>query len=113
MKRFIACIAVVVLFAACPPAFAEDQVSGADLQRMCNSRYDTDYGYCAGYIKAVADIMREQRVAGLDACGHDPIRSQQLIDIVNNYLEKHENELHLSARELIARALNAGFSCTR
>ncbi|MBV1929372.1 MAG: hypothetical protein KUG81_07675 [Gammaproteobacteria bacterium] len=40
-------------------------MTGAELEKFCNSTYDTEYGYCAGFITAIADVMLVQNVEGL------------------------------------------------
>ena len=71
------------------PAFAQVPVktsasaaglSGQDLLTMCGGLYDVDYGYCAGYMKAIADVMGQQAVHGQTACNQGNVRPQQLLE---------------------------------
>lgn len=87
--------------------------TAAVLEQFCVSRYDTDYGYCAGYITSVADIMLQYELYGYSACFSSAIKSQQLIDNVIAYIQKHPEEVPRPAKEVVARALATSFPCQR
>lgn len=87
--------------------------TAAVLEQFCNSRYDTDYGYCAGYITSVADILLQYELYGYSACFSSAIKSQQLIDNVVAYLKDHPQDVALPAKEVVAKSLATAFPCQR
>lgn len=105
-------LACLALF--CAPARAgvsSEGLSGNDLLSMCNSKYDTDYGFCAGYVSAIANAMLISPVSGERACSHGPIRSQQLIDLYRSYAELFPENLRGAAAKNVAVAIARGFPC--
>lgn len=107
-------IAFLLLFAVTIPAQASTQAphfSGTELQQMCSSKYDTDYGYCAGYVSAVANLLLTESVAGFRACNLEPVKSQQFIDIFQSYAELFQSNLGGEAKEVVAAALARAFPC--
>lgn len=93
------------------PAAAASGLSGHDLLAMCNSRYDTDYGFCAGYVSAIANALLDGPVNGERACNHAPVRSQQLIDLYRSYAEIFPENMRGAAAKNVAIAISRGFPC--
>lgn len=110
----IATLTVALFF--CAPAAAQMDKSkryltGMELHQYCSSKYDTDYGFCAGYVTGIADIMLTEPVAGYRACNHASVRAQQLIDIVNNFAPQNKALLRDSGKVLAAAAIARAFPC--
>ena len=81
------------------------------LADWCNSDYDTEYGICAGYLTAVADIMLQQDVHGISACNHKAVKSEQLIKLYTQYLQNNVAHGARPARDVVAEALSRAFPC--
>lgn len=88
-----------------------DGLTGQELLRLCSSKYDTEYGFCAGYISAIANVMLSDDVGGARACTHGPVRTQQLIDIYRSYAEIFPENLKGSATKNVAVSISRGFPC--
>lgn len=92
-------------------AVESPRFSATDLVRMCTSASDVDYGICAGYIDAVADIMLTESVDNQRACKHGKVRSQQGIDIFTSYAEIFPEDLPKEAAIVVASAFARAFPC--
>lgn len=92
-------------------AVNSDGMTGHELLAMCSSRYDTDYGFCAGYVSGIANAMLAGPVSGERACSHGPVRSQQLIDLYRSYAEVFPENLRGAAAKNVAVAIARGFPC--
>jgi hypothetical protein len=90
---------------------AEQSFSGAELNVLCTSASDIDYGYCAGYITSVANILASQSVDGYRACNHANVRSQQLVDTFRTWAEIFPDKLRSSADTAVAQSLARAFPC--
>ena len=81
--RIIAALAALLLSLSSFSVKAADGTGGpfpaAELHDMCTSTSDVDYGYCAGYVSAVAHMLLTQHVDGYRACNHANVRSQQFV----------------------------------
>ena len=86
-------------------------LTGAELKTQCSSKFDTDYGMCAGFVTAVADVLLTQQVDNIRACHKSTIRTQQLMGIVTTYINKHPDSAHAPARTVVAQALARAFPC--
>jgi hypothetical protein len=108
-------LCLVLIFPAPPLGAAVNSagMTGHELLAMCNSRYDTDYGFCAGYVSGIANAMLAGPVNGERACSHGPVRSQQLIDIYRSYAEVFPENLRGAAAKNVAVAIARGFPCTQ
>lgn len=122
MKAFFSLFAATMLAALwlVPPAMAQTapvaassdmRLTGSGLYTLCASSSNIDYGMCAGYVRAVADLMLTEPVGGQRACAFDLVRIQQMIDIVRNYLDQTPDALENSARMATAKALARAFPC--
>jgi len=87
------------------------KMSARQLKIFCSGVNDIDMGYCAGYIAAMAEIMLDTRLYDRKACHHGPVRDQQLIEIVRDFLDRHPDYLRRPSAELIAHALADAFPC--
>lgn len=85
--------------------------SAADLQRMCSSPHDTDYGFCAGYVSAIAHALLTDSVAGYRACHHEQVRSQQYVDTFTLYAKKFPAEMNADAATVVSAAIARAFPC--
>ncbi len=104
---------VVGLFCLASPAqAASNYVTGKELQKLCTSPFDTDYGYCAGFVTGVADVMLQQVVSGKKSCHKPSIKSQQLVDLVVSYMEHNPETKKHTARSIVAETLSRSFPCT-
>jgi hypothetical protein len=119
MRRFSAfAIFTVLLFAAAtaqakPHEMQQPSFSGHELFQMCGSTYDTDYGYCAGYVAAVANTMLSESVAGYRACNFGAARPQQFVDIFKRYGANYNDSLQGEANTAVAAALARAFPCVQ
>lgn len=119
MKTICSTFALLVLLLGAASSRAETPIvisdatfSTEELARMCRSTHDTDYGYCAGYVTAIAHMMRDNiSLSGYRACRHDSVRSQQYIDIFNTYLELYPDSMPREAAVVVAAALARAFPC--
>ena len=85
--------------------------SGTELYAMCASKYDTDYGYCAGYVSAIANTMLTESVSGYRACNLTQARSQEFVDVYTSYADIFRDKLDGEARDTVAAALARAFPC--
>lgn len=107
-------VLAVLFFLMTAPAIAAKSgphFSGNELLNMCGSKYDTDYGYCAGYISSVANLLLTESVAGYRACNFGIVRSQQFIDIFTSYAELFRSDMKDDANKVVAAALARAFPC--
>lgn len=112
LKRFSFLLFTFAFFSYVVPVKASQSlVTGHDFKTHCFSPYDTDSGYCAGYVTAVADLMIEHRLYGFEACNIGFIRSQQFVDTVRLYMKKHPESLNSNARLIVAQAIAKAFPC--
>lgn len=95
-------------------AFAEpSSFLASDLLMMCTSTSDVDFGYCAGYVSAHADQMLSEPVYGMQACNHQKVRSQQLVDIFTGYVELFPENKEEPAGKTVAAAIARAFPCKK
>lgn len=94
------------------PVLPAPQFAASELLKMCNSTYDTDYGYCGGYVSAIANVMLTESIAEYRACRHQQVRSQQAIDIFRSYAELFPEMLSGEAATAVAASLARAFPCT-
>lgn len=117
MRHFITTSLIILsLLSVAPAARASNdatiQFSGVELYKMCASKYDTDYGYCAGYVSAVANLLLTESVSGYRACNLSMIRSQQYVDLFKKYAESFPSSLNDEANTAIAASLSRAFPCS-
>lgn len=111
MRLPLAALLVLVLLLS-TPTHANDRLTAAELMRMCSSTHDVDYGYCAGYITAVADQMLSTGTAGgARACNHQGVRSQQYVDVFRAYAEIFPERLRDEAERTVAASFARAFPC--
>lgn len=109
---FTLCFLVVSLTAQAAPGEAP-AFSAMELYKMCASKYDTDYGYCAGYVSAIANLLTTESVAGYRACNFGFVRSQQFVDIFKSYAQTFHNNLGGEANATVAASLARAFPCNQ
>lgn len=85
--------------------------STAALYQLCTSSSDIDYGMCAGYVTALADLLMSESVAGYKACNFETVRTQEIMDIVRNYIAANQGMNSRPARIVAAAALAKAFPC--
>ena len=110
MKRLLLISGFVLAasFSAPEKAQAESYyLTAQELLQMCGSSFNTDYGYCAGYVTGVADEL----LGSAASCHKVSVKSQQLRDITVRYMEKHPESLNRPARSVTAAALAGAFPC--
>lgn len=112
-KPMMIAAAIIFLFASTgkAPAANSEGLTGTELLAMCNSTYDTDYGFCAGYVSALANALLAGPVAGEAACSHGPVRSQQLIDIYRTYAELFPENMKGAAAKTVSASIARAFPC--
>lgn len=110
MPRFYATfiMAALVLLPASAGA-ATERLTAAELAGMCNSTSDVDYGFCGGYVTAIADAMA--KTPGTGACHHAHVRSQQYIEVFRAYAELYPEKMHGEAKSAVAASLARAFPC--
>ena len=115
LRRLALALPFCLAFASFAPQSARavnsDGLTGNELLRLCSSKYDTEYGFCAGYISAIANTMLSDAVSGERACTHGTVRPQQLIDIYRSYAEIFPENLRGSATKNVAVSIARGFPC--
>lgn len=104
-------LALLLIHAAPANAANQDGMTGHELLRLCSSKYDTEYGFCAGYISGIANTMLAGEVEGLRICSIGAARSQQLVDIYRSYGEIFPENLRGSAVRNVALSLARSFPC--
>ncbi|MBI1215517.1 MAG: hypothetical protein GC185_06840 [Alphaproteobacteria bacterium] len=112
--RFAALTTALLLFCAAVPsssAQAAPRLTTAALMQQCNSHDDLDYGYCAGYVNAIADRMLKSAIGGFRACHHAHIRSQQYVDIFKDYAARFPATAGKDAGQTAAAAFARAFPC--
>lgn len=109
MKYLITVLLLCLL--AAPAKAAELDYTAVELLDMCKSPYDTDYGYCAGYVLAISNVMSTSTLAGYRACGQAPVKSQQLMEIYIRYAETTPGAKSKDAMTSVAAAISSAFPC--
>lgn len=113
--RALVLLTTVLLLCSSGGAHGADRqisvLSGAELARMCSSAYDTDYGFCAGYVSAVAHVLLTDSVGGYRACNHAQVKSQQYVDTFVLFAGKFPDQLNADAGITVAGALARAFPC--
>ena len=115
-------LAAIFLVAATPSS-AGVYISGNDLYPLCSATPEnvpgdqqanasTQWGFCRGYVAAVADILENREVAGYKACiPTTTVEIGQLGDIVTNFLRDHVEERNRPGASIVALALSQAFPC--
>ena len=108
-----------VLFFSSPLAASEvtrvsnpaAHLNGKDLINFCKGQYDIDYGYCAGYVAAISDIMLDHAVYGNTACNHGRVAPEQLKELLQAHVKRDPSSQLQPASVATAQALSRAFSC--
>ncbi|TAL35940.1 MAG: hypothetical protein EPN97_06785 [Alphaproteobacteria bacterium] len=109
-----AALLILCLLAATPADAADtSRLTASQLNEMCSSAANLDYGYCAGYVTAVADELLYGSVGEYRACNHAAVRSQQYVDIFKNYVASYPESLSKPADLAAAAAFARAFPCSQ
>lgn len=112
-KNVAACF-LLAAFLLTAPASAEEPpvLTAVELQAICQSKYDTDSGLCAGYITAIADqLSSAQGIDGKHSCRFGQARAQQFTNLFLSYAESYPDALYAPARSIVAAAITRAFPC--
>lgn len=109
MPRFCFIALVMLALAPAPAQGSTERLTAAELAKMCNSTSDVDYGFCGGYITAIADAM--SKAPGTGACHHAHVRSQQYIEVFRSYAELYPEKMSVEAKSAVAASLARAFPC--
>ena len=108
----VAFLATSVFFSAsAAEARGKSFISASMLYQYCNSKYDVDYGYCAGFVGAIAEMMHDQALGEYKACGFKTVRAQQLIDIFKNFASQNKSMFNEDAKIMVAASIARAFPC--
>lgn len=88
-------------------------MTARDLYGMCVSKYDTDVGFCTGYVTAVANRMATMSVNGFGPCNFAAARSQQFTNLFTAFAQGYPDTLGAPADSIIATSLGRAFPCAR
>lgn len=88
-------------------------VTGAELAAACASEEPAEQGLCVGYIRGVADVLGGPgaKVDGIIACLPGGETSEQLLELVKDYLVANPQLGSLKADGLVAYVLSLSFPC--
>jgi len=91
--------------------------TGNDVFGVCSDRREFLQGYCEGYVMGVADAlmavkaMKENGWAIPSACIPQHVKTEQVRDVVAQYLTAHPEKRHEAAAGHALVALQAAFPC--
>ncbi len=102
---------MVLMMGALPAKAADGPMTGAALMQYCKGLYDVDAGFCAGYITAIADLMKEQGLYGQTTCNLGPVPSQQLMELVQIQMQDNPEAQSQSATQMTATTLARFYPC--
>ncbi|MFH1236472.1 MAG: Rap1a/Tai family immunity protein [Parcubacteria group bacterium] len=105
MKRTFLFLVVFVLISG--RAFA-DYFDGNDLKKLMDSDRPQDIGMFRGYVAGVQDINNAEMF-----CVHENVKLSQSAAIVQKHFADNPQLWHLSAKELVVRALQKSFPCKK
>ncbi len=88
-------------------------VTGAELAEACASEVPVEQGLCAGYVRAVADVLGGPgaKVDGIIACLPGGETSEELLEPMKDYLAANPLLGNLKADGLVAYVLSLSFPC--
>jgi Rap1a immunity proteins len=106
-------IAVAALLFSLSVQADEAFYSGNQILSMCESQSAFDYGRCLGYVLAVSDIMgmTMENTGWVKNCQPPGVTSDQLKDVVVQYLRNHPADHHYAAPGPVLMALSQAFPC--
>ena len=99
-----ALLAAVVVLGVSSPAGA---MTGSELREYCATRWDL----CHGFIVGAAEMFRYQMEVTNPICFGDDVTSEQVHDVVINYLEEHPEVRQEHALILVTWAIREAFDC--
>ena len=111
-----AALVVVLCMLAKAVAAAGWEGTGKELEHLCTGPESSfDSGACAGYVLAIADIMRDAPKGigfhGNEACFPADVRVGQLVDAMLRFMKKHPEAQRYNAWSLTANAFAEAFPC--
>ena len=111
MKRIL-CASIVMGLALSGTVASAKVRDGNQLLQQCTATIGAHVNFCFGYIDAVVDLLLEKNeIDGFNACISSELDDPQLRNIVVKFLKDNPDLSHLSAPNLIARALAEAFPC--
>jgi|TARA_B110000438_G_scaffold296355_1_gene340922 hypothetical protein len=110
MKQFFLAVLFVRLLGIGSPAEAAKygvEISGSDLLELCENGGD-DYsdGLCLGSVIGVFDISFDTRL-----CCLEKSTNKQIGMVIVKWMKTHPEELHFTAKWIVAKALFNVFPC--
>lgn len=111
MKNIKATLLTVILMCL-PLAALADFRSGNGLLEDCQTPEGMPSRLvCSSYILTIVDVLRYDDVVGIRSCVPTQATTQQVTDVVTQYLQQHPELRHYGAVALVARALSESFPC--
>ncbi|MEZ0222951.1 MAG: Rap1a/Tai family immunity protein [Alphaproteobacteria bacterium] len=104
-------VAALLLITGAAQAADHSRLTASQLNEMCHSESNLDFGYCAGYVTAVADELLYASLGEYRACNHAAVKSQQYVDIFRNYVASYPEALGKPADLAAAAAFARAFPC--
>ena len=117
MRKSAAAVIVALAMMAMPDARA-GWVDGHRLQEACKARPGTfSEGICVGYIFGTADILFDMTKEGASylgfrACFSSDVKSGELWNVAEAFLDENPQLLHRGASTLVAQAFAEAFPCS-
>lgn len=102
---------ILILLSAPPAQAGEQGVSAGQLKAYCTGQYDVDAGFCAGYVTAIADLMKQQTLAGYTVCNLGPVGSQQLMELVQIQMQEQGGDPAQNATTMAAETFARFYPC--
>jgi hypothetical protein len=92
---------------------------GNELYKDCTASTNTSFGFCYGYVAAIADAARGNvtlngvsgGVYGVKHCLAKEITMKEAVDIVLRWLAQNPETRHSGASTIVATALAEAFPC--
>ena len=122
MKSIYLALAVVLTFFVAIPQGHSQYLNGEELNGLCSSGSPMEEGICLGYIAGVhnsgrrvdpsdSDVDRPKTSwNGATACPPG-MSGPQLKEVVTEWLQKHHEDWHFNAAELVVRAIAETWQC--
>jgi hypothetical protein len=102
----LALLAALIVLGVSRPA---DAMTGNQLREYCATRWDL----CHGFIMGAAGMFWYQMEITNPVCFGDDVTSEEVHDVVMNYLEKHPETSQENALVLVTWAIRDAFDCPK